>query len=114
MREIVSRSAYVALCGALLLLYMLTNVAGHGDGKKYPLDHEIAREALLRGEILPLEAVLAEVRKSVKGEFVGVELERRHGVWVYTLKMLTPAGELQKIRVEARTGKPWDRKQQKD
>lgn len=69
-------------------------------------DHEVALQALLRGEIMSLETVLAEVRKTHQGEFVGVELEMKHGLWVYGIKLLTPDQRLTKIRVDARTGKP--------
>ena len=67
-------------------------------------DHEIARQALLRGEILPLETLLAEVRKAFEGEFIGVELELKQGAWVYVLKILTRDGKLLRIVADARTG----------
>jgi uncharacterized membrane protein YkoI len=77
-------------------------------------DHEVARQALLRGEIMSLEAVLVEVRKTYQGEFVGVELEFKHGLWVYGIKLLTPDQKLTRIRVDARTGKPLPAKKEQD
>jgi uncharacterized membrane protein YkoI len=53
-------------------------------------DHDVARAALERGEILPLETILARVRESVRGDVVGVELERDCGAWIYEIKIIGP------------------------
>lgn len=72
-----------------------------GGGRKRR-DHEVARKALLSGEIRPLEAVIAEARRTVPGEIVGVELENHHGRWTYKLKIITPAGTMQRVMIDAR------------
>lgn len=100
MHQIVRLWLVLAVAAALPAMVPL---AAAGDHRR--TDHEVARQALLRGEIMPLEAVLAEVRKSQPGEFVGVELELKHGLWVYGIKLLTPDQRLTRIKVDARTGK---------
>lgn len=70
---------------------------------RHELDHDRARQALMRGEIAPLEKVLEAVRARIEGEFVGAELERDHGLWVYDLKFIDRTGRLRKIYVDART-----------
>ena len=74
-----------------------------GSGDKKRRDHEIARKALVSGEIRPLEAVIAEVRSSVPGEIVGIELEKHQGRWTYKIKVITPSGAMQRVLVDARS-----------
>jgi uncharacterized membrane protein YkoI len=68
-------------------------------------DHDWARQALVRGEIAPLEKVLAAARSEIDGDFVGAELEIEHGAWVYDLKFIDRSGVLRKIHVNAKTAK---------
>lgn len=89
---------------ALAIALTASAEAPADDGHRRRVDHEIARQALLKGEIKSLEAVLADVRQAFDGQVVGVELERRQGEWIYTVKLLTADGALIKIRVDARTG----------
>lgn len=83
----------------------ICHVALADNDDRHRRDHDLARQALERGEVLPLEAVLAEVRKSVSGEVAGIELEREHGVWLYEIKMIGPGGALTEVKVDARTGR---------
>jgi uncharacterized membrane protein YkoI len=97
------------LCIAVMLLVGIgAALAGDHEREKKDrrkrLDHDVARAALLRGEISPLETVMTEVRKTVPGEFVGVELGRRRNVWIYTFKLISPSGAFNKITADARTG----------
>jgi uncharacterized membrane protein YkoI len=72
-------------------------------------DHELAREARLRGEIQPIAAILDHVGEQTPGEVIGIELEseQRAGlpVWIYELKILTPDGRRLEIEVDARDGR---------
>lgn len=72
-------------------------------------DHELAREARLRGEIRPIAGILRQVGEQVPGEVIGIELERekRAGrpVWIYELKILTPDGRRQEVEVDAGDGR---------
>ncbi len=93
--------------GAALGLAMalgLAPVLAFGDDDDDDIDdHDWAREALRRGEIAPLEAVLEAARARVDGVLVGLELEHEDGVWVYELKLLTDDGRLMEVEVDARS-----------
>lgn len=65
-------------------------------------DHVEARELLKRGQIVPLARILEAVRAKVPGDVVEVELEREDGAWQYEVKVLTPAGRVRKLYLDAR------------
>ena len=67
-------------------------------------DEERARRALENGEILPLDRVIAPLNDRVSGEISGVELEKEKGTWIYEFKIISPAGEMQTVRINAMTG----------
>lgn len=78
---------------------------------KTPQDHELAREALRRGEILPLTKILPIVQKRVPGEVIKVSLDddpdhdhTRQGRFEYEVKVLTPTGQVIEVELDARTG----------
>ncbi len=75
------------------------------DGDKAKHDHDRAAAALKSGDIRPLREVLAKVKKSHRGEVVGIEFEMEDGIWVYELKIVTPKGRYLKIYVNAKTTK---------
>ncbi|WP_332677031.1 PepSY domain-containing protein [Brevundimonas sp.] len=67
-------------------------------------DHVAAREALRRGEILPLARILAVVARHVPGDVIDVELERKDGLWRYEVKVLTSTGRVREVKLNARDG----------
>lgn len=67
-------------------------------------DHERARQAFERGEIMPLRAVLERVEADYPGEVVEVELEREDGQWRYEIKLLRTGGALVELKIDARDG----------
>lgn len=79
-----------------LLLALLGGDAAADDG------HDRAREALRRGEIAPLDAVLAEVRRRGLGTVLEVELEQHDGRWIYEVETLRPDGLVTKTHLDAR------------
>ena len=90
-----------AVAAALALFALLAAPAIADDDKH---DHDRARGALERGEVLPLERILAAVRAQVPGEVVGVELEREHGAWVYEVRVIDSSGRRLDVRVDAAKG----------
>ena len=68
-------------------------------------DFEEAAKARKTGRIMPLENILETVRKAHKGEFVGVEIEKENGVWIYEIKMVSPDSRFFEVYVDAATGK---------
>jgi len=95
------RSAFLT-CPAFLLALALALLAApvRADG-----DHDRARAALQRGEILPLTAILAAAQARVSGRVIGVELERDDGRWIYELELVTPRGRLVEMEIDAATGR---------
>lgn len=75
------------------------------DEYEYEHDHDRAFQALKRGEVLSLEKVLAAVRSGIDGTIVHTRLKRKHGIWVYELKVLGRDGRMREIRVDAKTAK---------
>jgi uncharacterized membrane protein YkoI len=67
-------------------------------------DHVEARELLKRGQILPLPAILAAAAKQVPGDVIEVELEHEEEGWQYEVKVLTAAGAVKKLVLDARDG----------
>lgn len=65
-------------------------------------DHVEARELLKRGEILPLSAILDAAARHVEGDVIEVELEHEEEGWQYEVKVLTAAGEVRKLVLDAR------------
>lgn len=88
-----------------VLLAALTWAAANGmaladdDGD----DHERARRAVSEGNALPLSDILAALRPSLDGEVIEVELEAKGGRLLYELKVLSPAGRVREIYVDAAT-----------
>lgn len=66
-------------------------------------DHDRARRALEEGRALPLAAILDRVADQLGGEVVGVEFGREKGRYVYEFRVITPAGRLREVLVDART-----------
>lgn len=67
-------------------------------------DHDRALGAVQRGEVLPLEKVLATIRANNSGTVVGVKLVQDDGKWLYKMKIVGSDGRLRKIAIDAKTG----------
>lgn len=72
-------------------------------------DHDFAREAVQRGDILPLGTILERAARDFRGEVLEVELEREHdgpsaGRIVYEVKLLAPGGDVTELYYDARSG----------
>jgi uncharacterized membrane protein YkoI len=78
----------------------------HGDrrghGERY--DHDAVRAAVEGGEIKPLAQLLDQVKGKLPGEITGVEVERKHGLWVYEFRVIDKEGRLFDVYVDAQSG----------
>jgi uncharacterized membrane protein YkoI len=90
---------------ALVLLAAVAAGPAALAGKHDKHGHTEARELLRRGEILPLAAILQVAAKQVPGDVIEVELEHEDEGWEYDVKVLTPAGQVRKLTIDARHGK---------
>lgn len=85
---------------AAVLLLILGGSAGNAEERHD--GHERARDALARGEVAPLGAVLAEVQRRGLGQVLEVELEREHGRWIYEVETLGADGVIRKVVLDAK------------
>lgn len=67
-------------------------------------DHERAREAVRRGELLPLERILALHPLRPGERLLEVEVERDNGRWEYELELLGADGRVREIEVDGASG----------
>ncbi len=67
-------------------------------------DHYRAGRAVTQGQARPLAQILAAIQAQLGGEVVGVKFKRKNGRYVYKLKVVTPAGGLREVSVDAATG----------
>lgn len=77
-------------------------------------DFELARDAVERGEILPLARLMPQIEKDYAGKVIEVELEISLQGKVYEFEVLTTAGQLLEVDVDAATGKVLDVDQEGD
>jgi uncharacterized membrane protein YkoI len=68
-------------------------------------DYQRAREALERGEVLPLGSILALVEREIDARVIELEFEQEAGQYVYEFELITPDGRLLEARADAVTGR---------
>lgn len=89
----------------LLVLLACATLPALADGPKRPKpkdDHEAARAALSRGEILPLSRILEISAGIAPGNIIEIELEGTP--LVYKIKVLADDGQVRKLKLDARDG----------
>ncbi|SFK81622.1 Peptidase propeptide and YPEB domain-containing protein [Methylocapsa palsarum] len=67
-------------------------------------DHERARAARERGEVMALEEIMPVVRERFPGDLAQIEFERDNGAWIYEFKLINFEGRLIEVKVNAKTG----------
>lgn len=93
-------SPLLAIMALFMLALPLAPVAV-GDDKS---DHDRARAALKRGEVMPLRDIVAKAEAAFPGRMLEVELTDDDGGIVYEIELLSPDGRLIKLLYDARTG----------
>lgn len=88
----------------LLSTLLLGLSSGLADDKDRKQEHTIVRDALQRGEVLPLVKILAIANEHVPGDVIEVELEEEKVGLVYEIKILTGNGRVREVKIDARTG----------
>ncbi|WP_051303671.1 PepSY domain-containing protein [Comamonas composti] len=68
-------------------------------------DHELARQALEKGQVLPLRSVLDRVEREYQGQAIKVEFEHDDGIFIYEIRLLQAGGRVIKLEVDARDGR---------
>lgn len=93
----------LCLCVAAGLATPVWN--GSAAAQSVAYDQAAAREALRRGEILPLARILSIANAAVPGDVVLVRLVRQNYGWRYRVRILTETGRLRLVRLDAGTGR---------
>lgn len=106
-RRWLSRHKVTALLGSSALGLALWTGALEGLPQAHsdPSDHELARQALQQGKVLPLRTVLDQVERDYQGQVLKVEFEHEDGRFIYELRLLHPNGHLSKLKIDAVDGR---------
>lgn len=100
-------AALIAMAGMMTATYA-TSQPRH-DQKSHEnrktTEQQAIREAVARGEVIPLPKILVIAQKAVPGDIIDVELEQKDWGLKYELKILTADGRVRKVDINARTGK---------
>lgn len=89
--------------GAFAAMSMTTGAQADNPQEKA---RELAaiRAAVQRGELLPLPRIMALAQARVPGDIVKTELEVKHGRLTYEVKILTKAGIVREVKLDAHKG----------
>jgi len=100
-------AALIAMAGMMTATYA-TSQPRH-DQKPHEnrktTEQQAIREAVARGEVIPLPKILVIAQKAAPGDIIDVELEQKDWGLKYELKILTADGRVRKVDINARTGK---------
>ena len=92
------------LASLLSLAVLSLASAVHADDDRGRDDHDAARRAYQRGEILPLSQILQRVLKVTPGEVLEVELDDDDGRPIYEIEILERSGRVLEFEIDARSG----------
>ena len=92
----------VLFCLALCLLGASPLLRAHDHGDE---SHELARQALEQGRVLPLRTVLEKIERDYQGQALKVEFEQDDGRFLYKIRLLQSDGRKVKHKVEAGDGR---------
>ena len=87
----------------LILLPSVLLAQSVGDAEQTD-DAERAREAVSRGEILPLSEVMHRIEAEFDGQVLEVELDWDGSLYTYEFEILTADTRLIEVEVDAATG----------
>lgn len=77
---------------------------GDRHGYERDDDHERARRARERGEILPLTDILKHANSEYPGQLIEAELDFEHDKMIYELVIISDEGRVYKLYYDARNG----------
>jgi uncharacterized membrane protein YkoI len=93
-------------CSVALVLLLTSLSAGMPAALADKKDEQsLVREALQRGEVLPLVKILAIAAEQVPGDVIEVELEDENKALLYEITILTSTGRVREVKIDARSGK---------
>ena len=75
------------------------------------IDQNKAQALREQGVILPLEDILRAVQKSKHGRVMEVELEKKHGRYIYEIEIVDVNGKVWEMKIDASDGSLISREQ---
>lgn len=91
-------------CRLALLGVLAAALAAGAPLRAEPSDHDLARQALEQGRVLPLRTVLDKVERDYQGQVLKIEFEHEDGRFIYEIRLLQRDGHLAKLDVDAASG----------
>ncbi len=67
-------------------------------------DHDEALRAVEARQALPIARIMEIAVRAVPGEIIEIELDRDDGTLIYEVEVLSSAGRVRKVEIDARTG----------
>ena len=89
----------------LMPTMLLLCALGAGGAAVAHGDHDLARQALESGQVLPLATVLGKLAHEAPGQVLKVEFEREDGRFIYEIRLLQNDGRVAKLKVDAVDGR---------
>jgi uncharacterized membrane protein YkoI len=96
-----SRYLAIAIAGTIAATSLFAAGLASADNRMKQSEVRQLRES---GRILPMEDILARVRKLQPGQVVEVELERDGDRYVYEVKLIDDADRIHKFELDAGSG----------
>jgi uncharacterized membrane protein YkoI len=96
------KKAFVFALGFALLLPLADGAAARSRDRDR--DQDLARQALQRGEVLPIARILELVAQHQPGDVIEVQLDERRGRLEYQIKVLARSGRVVELALDAHTG----------
>ena len=84
----------------LLILLLCFPVVSWTDD----IDHDEALRLKQSGEILPFETILKKAKQHHDGKVLEIELEKKHGRYIYEIEILDSEGILWEMKINAADG----------
>lgn len=86
---------------ALLLLLVTLSFFPRADSGESPAN---AGRLSSKGEIMSLEKIYQKAKSYKPGEILEVELEKKHGRYVYEIDILDAGSQVWELKLDAKTG----------
>ena len=67
-------------------------------------DHNEARDAVRQDQVIPLAEIIPDILDEFDARLLDAEFEREDGTYVYELELITGAGRMIEVMVNATTG----------
>ena len=98
------KKSLVSALGLALLISLTATDGAVAQRRGRDRDEDVARQALQRGEVLPIARILELVAQHQPGDVIEVQLDERRGRLEYQIKVLAPSGRVVDVALDARTG----------